>query len=597
MLQASLPTLALALAATAQAASWNASTSEHLTYDYVVIGAGTSGLVIANRLSELKNVTVAVIEAGDSVLNNPLSNGTDSYGLAFGSEIDWAYQTTNQTYAGGPKQIMRAGKAIGGTSTINGMAYTRAEDVQIDAWEAIGNEGWSWDSLFPYYLKSQTLETPTQSQQEIGITYNVEDNAYDGPLKTGWVETTDSGDLNVILNDTYASLNIPWTQDVNGGKMRGFNLYPKTVDVDANVRFDAGRAYYFPIANRTNLHLYPNTLAQRIVWATNSSVPTANGVEVLGVNSSTPYTISANKEVIVSAGALASPLILELSGIGNPSILSQYDIPVVVDLPTVGENLQDQTNTGLTTNAADNTTFSGPSNVAYPTAADVFGSSSASISAEILAALPSYAAEVAAASGNVTKAADLLKLFTVQHDLIFSEDHAVPIAEILIYATGSGFNVEYWALLPFARGNVHITSATAGAPAAINPNYYMLDWDIQEQVGVAKFIRQIFATAPFSQYVGEEIKPGFDVVSVNATQSEWFEWNKGVYRSNFHPVATAAMMPKEQGGVVGTDLKVYGTSNVRVVDASILPFQVCGHLVSTLYAVAEKAADIIKSEL
>jgi choline dehydrogenase-like flavoprotein len=478
------------------------------------------------------------------------------------------------------------------------MAYTRAEDVQIDAWEAIGNEGWSWSTLFPYYKKSQSLEPPTAVQTEVGATFEPEVNGFEGPLKTGWAKTLMTGDFSNILNETYASLGVPWNKDINGGKMRGYNRLPSTIDPEANVREDAGRAYYYPIANRTNLHLYPNTMAQRIVWASGSSIPTASGVEVLGSNSSAPYAISANAEVILSAGALSSPVLLELSGIGNPTILNKYNISVVVDLPTVGENLQDQTNTGLTSNAAGNTSFSGsPDFVAYPTAADIFGSEVANLSASVLASLPSYAAKVAAASGNVTKAADLLELFKIQHDLIFSSEHAVPLAEILVEPAGSVLDVEYWALLPFARGNIHITSSVAGTPAAINPNYYMLDWDITEQIGTAQFIRKLFATEPFASLVGEETKPGLDVVPANATDAQWFEWNKSVYRSNFHPVATAAMMPREIGGVVDTSLKVYGTSNVRVIDASVLPFQVCGHLVSTLYAVAERAADIIKSEM
>lgn len=376
------------------------------------------------------------------------------------------------------------------------------------------------------------------------------------------------------------------------------NRYPSTVDTEANVRQDAGRAYYYPVVNRPNLHLYANTFAQRIVWASGSSIPTAAGVEVLGSNSTVPYTVLAQAEVIVSAGALASPLILELSGIGNPTVLSKFNIPVVVDLPTVGENLQDQTNTVLSSNVAGNATYSGIGDlVAYPTAADIFGSAVANISATVLASLPSYAQKVAAASGNVTKASDLLELFKTQHELIFSADHPVPMAEILIEPSGSAIAVEYWGLLPFSRGNIHIANATPGTLALINPNYFMLDWDITGQVGVAQYIRNLYATEPFASLIGEETKPGFEAVPQNATVAQWFEWTKGVYRSNYHPVSTAAMMPREIGGVVDSSLKVYGTSNVRVVDASILPFQVCGHLTSTLYAVAERTADLIKSEM
>ncbi|KAJ8062710.1 hypothetical protein OCU04_009230 [Sclerotinia nivalis] len=574
-----------------------ASPDLSLTYDYVIVGGGTSGLVIANRLSEL-DVTVAVIEAGDSGYNNVNITNPAGYGLAFGTDIDWAYQSINQKYAGNATQTLRAGKVIGGTSTINGMAYTRAEDVQIDAWAALGNDGWNWENLFPYYKKSQRLQPPTAAQAETGASYDPSANGFDGPLKVGWLDNLANDDFHITLNDTYASLGVFANRDVNTGRMVGYNRYPATYDGTLNVRHDAGRAYYYPIANRTNLHLYPNTMAQRLTWKSGADVPTANGVEVLTNNSSIPYTISANSEVILSAGALSSPLLLELSGIGNPSILNKYNIPVVVDLPTVGENLQDQTNNGLAYTVSEDASFSGVGTlVAYPSAAQVFGSEIQNISAHVLDSLPSYAAQVSAASGNITKAADLLESFKIQHDLIFSTTHPIPMAEILVMPSAKGFTSEYWALLPFARGNIHITSSTPGTPAAINPNYFMLDWDITSQITTAKFIRSVYATSPLSTLVGSETKPGLETLSANATEVEWSEWIKAGYRSNFHPVSTAAMMPREVGGVVDSRLKVYGTSNVRVVDASILPMQVCGHLVSTLYAVAERAADLIKEDI
>lgn len=481
------------------------------------------------------------------------------------------------------------------------MAYTRAENVQIDAWETIGNEGWNWDNLFPYYKKSMALQVPTVAESGAGITYNVSDNGLTGPLLVGWKGDTALDSIHETLNETYANLNIPWLEDVNGGLMHGYNRFPSTVDSVNNVREDAGRAYYLPVMNRTNLHLFTNTTAQRIVWSSQNSsdgLPVASGVEVLAAGSSTPYTISASREVILSAGALVSPLLLELSGVGNPDILSSFNISVVVDLPTVGENLQDQTNAAIKFETANSTSYSGSGDyVTYPIISEVFGSETANLSATILAALPSYAEIVSAASGNVTKAEDLLQLFQYQHNLIFSDTHPVPIAEILVEPSGTAYDAEFWTLLPFSRGSVHINSAKAGEAALINPNYFMLDFDVTSLTGTTRFIREIFGTQPFAATVGSETSPGLDVVPADATQAEWFDWIQTAYRSNFHPVATTAMMPREIGGVVDNSLKVYGTQNVRVVDASVLPFQVCGHLTSTLYAVAERAADIIKGDI
>ncbi|KAL1629242.1 hypothetical protein SLS56_005465 [Neofusicoccum ribis] len=556
-------------------------------YDYIVVGGGTSGLVVANRLSELNNVTVAVIEAGGSVFTNENVTNPNGYGLAFGTPIDWAYESVNQTYGGGKKQTLRAGKALGGTSTINGMAYTRAEDAQVDAWETIGNTGWNWASLLPYYKKSERVQPPKADQLAGGATYDPAFHGTSGPLKVGWK----NGMMNISfpedLNQTYAANGVPYIYDIAGGKMTGWNVFPSTLDVDLNVREDAARAYYFPFENRTNYHVLLNTEAQKLVWAESGAEATASGVLVKDASGNT-RTIYANKEVILSAGSLKSPVLLELSGVGNADILKAAGVEVKVDLPAVGENLQDQTNNGFKGVATK--AFTGTAvNVAYPNVEDIFGNKTLTVAADVKKSLQKYAEEASAYSNGVVAVDSLTKFFDIQYDLIFKDK--VPLAEVLIYPTDTAFSAEFWSLLPFARGNVHIASADA-ASAKINPNYYMFDWDMTEQIGTAKYIRQLFGTAPLSTLLANETSPGAAV----ASDAQFESWILENYRSNFHPVGTTAMMPKELGGVVDPSLKVYGTSNVRVVDAGVLPFQVCGHLVSTLYAVAEKASDIIKAE-
>ncbi|KAL1963327.1 hypothetical protein VTN77DRAFT_8448 [Rasamsonia byssochlamydoides] len=563
-------------------------------YDYIVVGGGTSGLVIANRLTENANVSVLVIEAGDSVYNNPNVTNVNGYGLAFGTAIDWQYQSTNQTYAGNTPQTLRAGKALGGTSTINGMAYTRAQDVQVDAWSAIGNEGWDWNSLWPYYLKSEAFTAPNQTQQAAGASYNPTYHGLTGPLDVGFTEMLPNN-LSSLLNKTYQALGIPWTEDVNGGKMRGYNFFPSTVDDAEDVREDAARAYYYPFESRPNLSVMLNTTANRIVWKneTTGGNVTAGGVEVTALNDGTVCMVQANHEVILSAGSLRSPGILELSGVGNPSILSKYNIPVKVNLPTVGENLQDQMNNEAT--AVGYSAIAGTKSVSYPSVRDLFGNSTDKIAATVQKQLAQYAEAAANQSQGTMKASVLQRLFQVQYDLIFKQE--VPIAEIITYpSTGNTLMAEYWGLLPFARGSVHIASADPTVQPVINPNYFMFDWDVQQQISIAKFIRNFYKTAPLSGILQTETKPGTSAVREGASDGVWAEWLKETYRSNFHPVGTAAMMPRSIGGVVNERLRVYGTANVRVVDASVLPFQVCGHLTSSIYAVAERAADLIKED-
>lgn len=478
------------------------------------------------------------------------------------------------------------------------MAYTRAEANQIDAWQTLGNEGWNWSALYPYYLKTETFQVPSPERVAAAhIAYDAEYHGESGPLYTAFANDITNDTYPQQLNSTFEALGVPWNADGTAGSMVGFSPYPKTINADLNVRWDAGRAYYYPVQNRTNLELLLNTSANKLTWAaTNGTEVTADGVEIT-CSDGTTSVVKANKEVIISAGALVSPLLLELSGVGNPSVLSKHGIETVVDLPTVGENLQDQINNELIYTPPSNFTASydggGGAFVAYPSAAQVFGTNEFSAAADLKAKLCGYADAVAIASGNVTRAADLLEFFELQYDLVFGS-HEVPYSEILIYIASGTWGAQYWGLLPFSRGSVHIGGkSTAGA--VINPNYFMLDYDLELQVETAKFIREVMTTAPFASVAGAETTPGFDVVAADASADTWKTWATTQYRSNYHPVATAAMMPREKGGVVDAELKVYGTANVRVVDASVLPFQVCGHLTSTLYAVAEKAADLIKA--
>ncbi|KAF7713453.1 Glucose oxidase [Penicillium ucsense] len=561
------------------------------TYDFVIIGGGTSGLVVANRLSENKDITVAVIEAGDSVFSNPNVTNVNGYGRAFGTNIDWAYPTEPQIYAGGGRQIMRAGKAIGGTSTINGMAYTRAQDVQIDAWEQVGNDGWNWKSLFPYFTKSEEFQIPTRNQISRGADYYITYHGENGNLKVGWPSLITNRTLLPLLDETFNQLGVPFNRDVNGGRMVGLTSHPDTVDSTENIREDAARAYYWPYQNRSNLKILTNTFANKIIWSNDTrSEATAVGVEVK--NSRGVQTIYASKEVILAAGAVKSPAILELSGVGNPDILRKYNITVKVNIPTVGENLQDQTNNGINYQGLE-FWLGSPTFSVLPSANQLYGSNVSNVAAYVKSSMTEYAKVVANSSNGAVSEANLLEAFQVQHDLIFKSQ--VPYAEIVLLPILDSFSAEYWPLLPFARGNVHIKSADPSATPAINPNFFQFSQDLDAQVDVAKFIRKAFSTNPLNDLVGDEFAPGLDNLPNDAPASEWNDWVKSNYRTNYHPVGTASMLPREKGGVVSSTLKVYGTKNVRVVDASIIPFQVCGHLTATIYAVAEKVSDAIKN--
>ncbi|KAF7186595.1 Glucose oxidase [Pseudocercospora fuligena] len=562
-------------------------------YDFIVVGGGTSGLVIANRLSEDPSISIAIIEAGDSVFNNTNVTSTSGYGLAFGTSIDWGYESTPQVFAGNYSQTLRAGRALGGTSTINGMTYMRAETGQIDAFSKVGNS-LTWDSLLPYYEKSEGFQVPTAAQLEDGASYDAEVHGFDGPLTVGWPSQMVENNFSETLNATFESVGLPWNGEPNSGYMRGYNIFPKTLDPALNIREDAARAYYLPIKVRPNLDLYLNAFAERLTWRDDGSdaEPSADGV-IFTSASDQKQQLLAKKEIVLSAGALRSPLLLEQSGVGNAKILGKHGIEVQVDLPFVGENLQDQTTTDTAYTAKQNFTGGGGF-IGYYNANDVFGNSTNAVKAKVNSALPSYAQQIVEASGNIVSQTVIEELLDIQHKIIF--DEKAVISEVIVNAPSSGSaSLEYWGLIPFSRGSIHIQSANASAPAVINPNYFMLDWDVKQQVGTAEVARAVANTSPFKDLLGEETTPGLATVPANASETIWADWLKLTYRSNFHYISTAAMMSRELGGVVDDTHLVYGTANVRVVDASVLPFQVSGHLTSTLYALAERAADVIKA--
>lgn len=274
-------------------------------------------------------------------------------------------------------------------------------------------------------------------------------------------------------------------------------------------------------------------------------------------------------------------------------ILERHGVEVKVDSPFVGENLQDQTTTDTAYTAKQNFTGGGGF-IGYYNVIDVFGNSTDAVKAEIKSAIPNYAEKIVEASGNIVNQTVIEELLGIQHKIIF--DEKAVISEVIVNAPSSGSaSLEYWGLIPFSRGSIHIQSANASAPASINPNYFMLDWDVKQQVGTAEVARAVANTLPFKDLLGQETTPGLATVPSNASEEVWAEWLKSTYRSNFHYISTAAMMSRELGGVVDDTHLVYGTANVRVVDASVLPFQVSGHLTSTLYALDERAADVIKA--
>lgn len=328
------------------------------SFDYVIVGGGPGGLVIANRLSANPDITVAVIEAGDSVFDDPNVQSVAGYGLWAGSSVYWNYTSAPQKYTSDRELELLGGRALGGTTAINGMTYLRAEKEQIDAWQELGNDGWTWDGLWPYYLKEEAFQVPTADQVEQGATFERSAHNFAGHVAVGWSTYFNRQNASRILRDTTEAIGLPVNEDPNSGRMRGYSVWPFTLNATESIRADAARSYYYPVANqRPNLRVFLNTTALRMTW--NSSRLdqrgiTAKAVQLSSTNST--YLIKAKREIVISAGSIRTPALLEHSGVGNPAVLRHLGIEEVLPLPGVGARLEDQPNILMTYSSPTNWT-------------------------------------------------------------------------------------------------------------------------------------------------------------------------------------------------------------------------------------------------
>ncbi|KAI0146259.1 hypothetical protein GGR57DRAFT_479318 [Xylariaceae sp. FL1272] len=564
------------------------------SFDYVVVGGGTAGLVVASRLSEDPRVSVAVIEAGNFEKDNFNVTTTTQIGLGRSTSIDWQYQSVPQIYANNQSLQWSAGKGLGGSSLINGMTYLRPSSSQMDLWPSLGLEI-DWNILFNYSTRGEQYQIPSQATLDLGAGYEPLAHGYHGPVKTCLNPNISTSNIHDIFNQTFQALGTPPRAEFNDGELRGFGYQIATIDRERAIRDDAAQAYYYPFANRDNLVVMVNTTGTRLLWSNScsSKEAVATAIEVVDQHGKTSQ-VRAKKEIILSAGAIRSPGILEHSGVGNPAVLAEQSIDVKVDLPAVGENFQDQSVLYMSASLKQNYTGF-PAFVAHTSLQDLFGESTQSLYDTTLAKLPEYAATIAAQNGGASSANVQEHLLRSQLDLLLNTN--TPASEIAPIASDNLLATVYWPLQPLSRGSVHINSTNGTTPPVIDGKFFQLDFDVQLAVSTSKFVRKFYTTAPVADIIDmATLSPGFDVLPQNATDEQWVSWLKSsAMAPNLHHLGTTAMLPKAMGGVVDNDFKVYGTKNVRVVDLGVLPFQVAGHSMAVLYGVAEWASEKIKN--
>ncbi|KAJ7611468.1 alcohol oxidase [Mycena rosella] len=588
-------------------------------YDYVVVGGGTAGLTVANRLTEVTNIKVAVLEAGFDAEGLPevFIPGLIGTGLSL-TTLNWAYATVPQTNLNGRILTVNAGKALGGSTIINSMIFPRAEKEQYDAWGQLNNDDtWTWDGLLPFFKKSELFTPPNAFQTASGARFLSAVHGFAGRVKVGFPNYFFA--QSALWRKAAEGLGFPASPDLANGDPHAVGIAPNSINAANNTRCSATCAYYTPFANRPNLVVITNATVSRILWAnsTGGANLTARGVEYI-VNNQT-QSISFSKEVILSAGTIGSPKVLELSGVGNSTILKAAGVTPVLSLPTVGENFADHvhswanafTNITLTKDALLlNPAFAAeqqalwfknrtglysaiPRSLGIAAPSDVFTPSQLNtLIAQAQANLTQFAEQFsngnpALAKGIAAQHKIALTLYQMDKELPLEMNAEPGYSGPTSFSTRPARNyttINSVLYAPLSRGRTHIISSDPLAPPAVDPAYWAHPIDVAAQVGGIKLARRMLKAPPLDSIYTGEFEPGAD----KDTDTKIEDWLRSVVASDNHEVGSLSMMPQSLGGVVDTSLKVYGTANVRVADASIIPFPVSAHLSSTVYMIGER---------
>lgn len=524
--------------------------------DYVIIGGGTAGCVLANRLSADPAVQVMLIEAGPESNNVFYRMPAGFFRLMQSGAGNWNYETTPQPGLGGRTMYVPRGKVLGGSSSINGLVHIRGNQGDFDHWAQMGNPGWSYADCLPYFRKSERHENGPS-----------EYHGNDGPIQVsaGPALETMSPAARAIV-DAAAQAGHPYNPDQNGATQEGFG--PASGTFGDGVRQSAYHAYLRPAKARPNLTVITGAQVSRIVVDGGR----ARAVELRRGRS--VRRIEADKEVILSAGAIHSPQILQLSGIGDPALLSNHGIEVVQPLRAVGENLTDHL--AVTVQEAITQPWSALAYV-QPLAA-----AKALLQYALFKSGPTLSNGLEA-MGFVRSRPDLAYPDIQYHlPLLMYSDHGRRIVQ------REGFMFHATACQPESRGSVRIRSANIADAPAIDPNYLSTEEDMRVLREAIRIARDIIAQPALADLRAEELGPGLACQS----DAELDDYIRRTAISVYHHVGTCRMGTGEDS-VVDAALRVHGIEGLRVVDASIMPRIVTGNTNAATLMIAEKAYDMI----
>jgi choline dehydrogenase len=523
-------------------------------FDYIIVGAGSAGCVLANRLSAGGKHSVLLLEAGPKDTNLwihvPLG-----YGKLFKDKtVNWMYQTEPEPGLDGRSVFQPRGKVLGGSSSINGLLYVRGQHQDYDRWRQRGNAGWGYDDVLPYFKKAENQTRGPDEFHSTGGPLPVSDSRHDDPLSEAFIVAA-------------AETGIPTNRDFNGATQEGAGWFQTTTQNGR--RASAAFSYLRPAQGRGNLHIETSAQAQRILFDGRR----ANGVEYrqgTGVK-----TARARREVLVSSGAYNSPQLLQLSGVGPADLLSQHGIGVVLDAPGVGHDLQDHLQVRVVMRCSQKITLN-----------DVVANPVRQVMTGVQYALTRRGPLTIAAgtSGAFFKTNPRLATPDIQiHFLPFSTDK---MGEKL--HPFSGFTASVCQLRPESRGTLRIKSADPMVQPEIRINYLATETDRTANVEGLKILRRILNAPALKPYVVDEYDPGSKV----QTDAELLAYCRQRGSTIYHPTSTCRM-GNDPLAVVDQRLRVRGIEGLRVVDCSIMPDLVSGNTNAPVIMIAEKASDMI----
>lgn len=529
------------------------------TYDYIIVGAGTAGALVANRLSQSGKYTVLIIEAGGKDSSFWLKLPVGYFKSIYNEKVARQFITQPNADLDDRPIVAPRGRVFGGTSSINGLMFIRGQQDDFQDWQNSGATGWGYDDVLPYFRKFECYQgQPSQFRGSTGELC-VQDLQNDNPLFDEWFSTTQQ-------------MGYPYNADFNGATTYGVGRYQVTVR--GHWRESSATAFLKPALMRHNVTIMKNTMVAKVMIENKKAQKRAYGVEVIKNNNR--QIIHANKEIILCAGAIQSPQILELSGIGHKDHLQKLNIPVIHHAPEVGENLQDH----LQMRSIVKVNVKGSLN-------DVMGNPFKMMKLG-LDWVFKKSGPLTAGSGQIGGA------LCTQYAKNNRPDIQVYVMPLSMNKSGeplhsfAGFTTAFWQCRPHSRGSVHIADKTPSTDPVIKTNYLDHETDKKVMIEGFKTIRKIHNHPHFKKLWDEEFLPGADCQSdteiLDAIQN-----NAGTV---FH-LAGTCRMGSDKTAVVDPQLCVNGINSLRVVDASVMPTITSGNPTATVYMIAEKASAMI----